>query len=153
MTDDVLFLVENMSVPADVRVWSECVAVKEAGFRVTVVCPLGQTRDRSRFEVVDGVAIHRFPVVAAAEGIRAYMAEYALAFWRIRRLAHRLARDRRFAVVHAANPPDFLLIAARFLKRRGAAFIFDEHDLVPELDAPRFGTRRRILDSRTLRLE
>ena len=55
----VLFLVENMSVPADVRVWSECVAVKEAGFRVTVVCPLGQTRDRSRFEVVDGVALLR----------------------------------------------------------------------------------------------
>jgi glycosyltransferase involved in cell wall biosynthesis len=142
-----------MSVPADVRVWSECLAVKEAGFRVTVICPVGQTRDRSRFEVVDGVTIHRFQVVAATGGIRGYLAEYAVAFWRIRRLARSLARRHHFTVVHAANPPDFLLIATRFLKRRGASFIFDQHDLVPELYAARFGTRRRALYGLTRALE
>ena len=142
-----------MSVPADVRVWSECLAVKEAGFRVTVICPVGRTRDRSRFEVVDGVTIHRFQVVAAAGGVRGYLAEYAVAFWRIRRLARSLARRHQFTVVHAANPPDFLLIATRFLKRRGASFIFDQHDLVPELYAARFGTRRRALYGLTRALE
>jgi len=69
--------------------------------------------------------------------------EYLEAMWRIRALARRLASERRFDVVHAANPPDFLLLAARSVRRRGARFIFDHHDLVPELYRSRFAAARR----------
>jgi glycosyltransferase involved in cell wall biosynthesis len=58
--------------------------------------------------------------------------------WRLRSLVGRLGRERRFDVVHAANPPDFLLFAARSARRRGAAFVFDHHDLMPELFRARF---------------
>ena len=52
------------------------------------------------------------------------------------------SRERPFDVVHACNPPDFLLLAARSLRRQGARFVFDHHDLVPELYRSRFGARR-----------
>jgi glycosyltransferase involved in cell wall biosynthesis len=140
-----LVLVENMSVPADRRVWQECRSLTRAGFEVVVVCPQGGDRDREPFERRDGVEIHRYPLAPARGGAAGYLREYALAFLRTRRLVRRLAESRGFDVVHACNPPDFLLLAARPLKRRGARFVFDHHDLVPELYLSRFGGRRDLL--------
>jgi glycosyltransferase involved in cell wall biosynthesis len=150
---DVLFLVENMSVPADTRVWSECLTLKEAGLDVAVICPRGRSRDRERFEIRDGVAIHRFPIVSAGGGPLGHLFEYSLAFWHTWRLARQLSRKRSFAVVHAANPPDFLLLAVWSLKSRGTRFVFDQHDLVPELYLSRFGDRLRVLYRLTQALE
>lgn len=142
-----------MSVPADTRVWSECLTLQEAGFDVAVICPRGRSRDRERFEIRDGVAIHRFPIVPAGGGPLGYLFEYSLAFWHTWRLVRHLSRERSFAVVHAANPPDFLLLAARSLKGRGTRFVFDQHDLVPELYLSRFGDRLRVLYRLTQALE
>jgi glycosyltransferase involved in cell wall biosynthesis len=149
----VLFLVENVSVPADARVWPECLALKHAGFDVAVICPQGRIHDREELEVREGIAIHRFPLVYARGGPLTYLHEYTFAFWHTWRLARRLSRQRSFAVVHAANPPDFLLLAVWPLKGRGARFIFDQHDLVPELYVSRFGNRLRILYWLTRALE
>jgi glycosyltransferase involved in cell wall biosynthesis len=141
----VLFLVENASVPTDTRVWSECLAVQEAGFDVTVISPAGTERDTARFEVRNGIEIHRFRVPYAEGGPRGFAVEYSVAFWRVWRTARRLSRRQPFAVVHAANPPDLLLLAALSLKRNASRFIFDQHDLVPELYLSRFNGRRRLL--------
>jgi glycosyltransferase involved in cell wall biosynthesis len=141
----VLFLVENMSVPADTRVWAECLVVKDAGFDVVVICPKGKTRDTESCVVLDGITIHRFRLSSSEGGIGGHLAEYWHAFWHIRRLARRVARKHSISVVHAANPPDFLFLAAYFLRRRGASFVFDQHDLAPELFEARFGDRLRIL--------
>ena len=65
----------------------------------------------------------------------------------------RLARGRPFDVVQACNPPDFLLLPAWPLKRRGARLVFDHHDLVPELYLSRFGGRRDVLYLITRALE
>src|SRR5438132_1666642 len=139
----VLMLVENMSVPLDRRVWPECRALREAGYEVVVVCPRGREVDVAPLEVVDGVEIHRFPS-ASGDGTLDFLREYVCAFWHVFRLARRLGRTRTFAVVHAANPPDFLLLAAIPLKRRGATFVFDHHDLFPELYLTRFGGSRNV---------
>jgi glycosyltransferase involved in cell wall biosynthesis len=149
----VLILVENASVPTDTRVWSECLALQEAGFEVTVICPEGTGRDTARSEVRDGIEIHRFSVSHAEGGPRGFAVEYSVAFWRIWRTARRLSRRKPFAVVHAANPPDLLLLAALPLKRNASRFIFDQHDLVPELYLSRFGGRRRLLYWLTRALE
>jgi glycosyltransferase involved in cell wall biosynthesis len=95
--------------------------------------------------VLDGIAIHRYPMPQASGSVVSYLREYATAFWRTRRLALRLARDGNFDVVQAANPPDFLLRAVRPLKRRGACFVFDHHDLWPELFDTRFEGKGRPL--------
>jgi glycosyltransferase involved in cell wall biosynthesis len=111
---------------------------------VTVVCCQGDNRDAEPYESRDGIDIHRFPLKPAVGGLASYAREYAQAMWRIRRLVRQLARDRHFDVVHAGNPPDFLLLAARHLKRRGTRFIFDHHDLVPELYRSKFGASKGL---------
>jgi glycosyltransferase involved in cell wall biosynthesis len=125
-------------VPFDRRVWQEALALKAAGYGVTVVCPRGAKRDSVPHEVVDGVEIHRFPLTEASGGFAGYAREYGSAFWHVWRTVGRLSRSRRFDVVHACNPPDFLLLAALGRKLRGARFLFDQHDLVPETYLSRF---------------
>jgi glycosyltransferase involved in cell wall biosynthesis len=135
----VLFISENAPVPADRRVWNEARSLTAAGWAVTIVCAQGIDRDATPYEVLEGIEIHRFPLKPAAGGPVGYLREYAQAMWRIRSIVRRLARTHRFDVVHGCNPPDFLLLAARSLRRRGTRFVFDHHDLVPELYRSRFG--------------
>jgi len=138
----VLILVENLSVPFDRRVWQESLALTRAGYDVSVICPRGATRDSEPFAEIEGVAIHRYPLTAATGGPAGYVREYPVALWRTLRIALRLARDGgRFDVVQACNPPDLLFLVALPFKLRGARFIFDHHDLVPELFESRFGGR------------
>jgi glycosyltransferase involved in cell wall biosynthesis len=136
-----LLVVENLSVPADRRVWQEALTLRGAGMDVTVVCPQGAERDTQLREVREGVEIHRYPLRAAG-GPVGYAAEYATAFLRVARLARRLARTAPFDVVHVANPPDVLLAAVWPLRRRGTALVLDHHDLAPELYQSRFGRGR-----------
>jgi glycosyltransferase involved in cell wall biosynthesis len=140
-------------VPFDRRVWQESKALTDAGWKVTVICPRGTTRDTAPLEVIEGVEIHRYPLTAASGGPLGYVREYATALWRMRRIAFRLARTKRFDVVHACNPPDLLLPAVRGLRKHGAAFVFDHHDLVPELYESRFGRGRDMLYRRTISVE
>jgi glycosyltransferase involved in cell wall biosynthesis len=148
-----LMLVENVSVPTDRRAWPECRVLRKAGYDVTVICPRGWVDDQESFEIIEGVEIHRFPLTYADGSTSSYLREYASAFWHTARLVRRLSRRQSFDLVQACNPPDLLLLAAWPLKRRGARFIFDHHDLVPELYLSRFGHRRDLLFRLTLALE
>ena len=148
-----LILVENLSVPFDRRVWQESLALRRAGLDVVVVCPRGTKRDQAPLEVLEGVEIHRYPLTAATGGPLGYLREYGTALWRTHRLARRLARTHSFDVVHACNPPDVLLLTVLSLRRRGSRFLFDHHDLVPELFLSRFGGRPGALYRLTLALE
>src|SRR5690242_10926747 len=144
-----LILVENLSVPFDRRVWQESTALTRAGYDVEVICPQGGKRDREPYAELDGVRIHRYQLQPATGGPLGYAREYGTALLRTRQIALRLARARPFDFVHACNPPDLLLTAVRTLKRRGAAFLFDHHDLVPELYESRFGRGRDLLYRRS----
>ena len=141
----VLLLVENLSVPSDRRVWDEARTLAQAGYLVDVICPTGEERDLDVYVEREGVRIHRYPMRFAAGGVLAYAREYSVALWRMQRLAFRLHRRQRFDVVHVANPPDILFLVAVPLKLRGARFIFDHHDLVPELFRSRFPDRGAFL--------
>jgi glycosyltransferase involved in cell wall biosynthesis len=141
MARRVLFISENAPVPSDRRVWNEARTLHAAGWEVVVVCAQGMRRHAEPFEVIDGIEIHRFPLRPASGGPAGYAREYGQALWRIRRLVRRLGRDRSFDLVHVCNPPDFLLLAAIELRRTGTRFVFDHHDLVPELYESKFGKR------------
>jgi glycosyltransferase involved in cell wall biosynthesis len=132
-----LLISENAPVPGDRRVWNESRTLVEAGWGVTVICAAAAGRSEPASETIDGVEIHRYPLTPAASSL-GYGREYAQALVRIRGLCRRLVRERRFDVVHTANPPDFLALAARSARARGAAFVFDHHDLMPELFRTRF---------------
>ncbi|WP_225100597.1 glycosyltransferase family 4 protein [Streptomyces sp. CoH27] len=137
-----LILVENLSVPFDRRVWQECTTLRDAGWTVHVICPQGTKRDTEPEAEINGVRIHRYPLRAATGGPAGYVREYGSALWHTARLARKVGP---VDVVHACNPPDLLFLPALWLKRRGARFVFDQHDLVPELYLSRFDRGEDLL--------
>jgi glycosyltransferase involved in cell wall biosynthesis len=141
----VLILVENLSVPMDRRVWQESRALVRAGYEVVVICPMGGAMDTEPEAVLEGVRILRYPLRAATGGPGGYVREYGLALWHTLRLALRVRREGPVDVVQACNPPDLLFLAALPLMAAGARFVFDHHDLVPELFRSRFGRGRALL--------
>jgi glycosyltransferase involved in cell wall biosynthesis len=149
----VLILVQNEPLPSDRHVWNQCRALVRAGYDVTVICPKGQDRDKGAFEELESVAIHRYDARHADGGPIGFGVEYLSALWHMRRLARRLARKQPFDLVHACSPPDFLLLAMLSLRRRGARFVFDHHDLTPELYVSRFGGEGGLVHRATLAAE
>ena len=133
----VLIIVQNLPVPFDRRVWQECQSLTEAGYDVTVICPRG--KDSARYQVIDGVAIHTYPPYAPGDSKSGFVVEYAYSFLATARLASKARRQGRFDVIQACNPPDIFWPLARwFRKRDGSRFLFDHHDLCPELYESRF---------------
>jgi glycosyltransferase involved in cell wall biosynthesis len=124
--------VEDLPVPFDRRVWSEARTLTAAGWRVTVVCPKGHGATRWH-ERLEGIEIFRYPLPTTAAGMAAHLAEYAVAMMSSLILALLASRGRRFDVVHACNPPDFFFPIGRLFRAWGAAFIYDQHDLSPEI--------------------
>jgi glycosyltransferase involved in cell wall biosynthesis len=135
----ILIMVQNESLPHDRHVWNESRALARAGHDVTVICPLGDGRENEPFAELEGVKIHRYRARTPGDGVAGFVVEYLAALWSMRRLARRLARERPFDLVHACSPPDFLLLAVLGLRLQGSRFVFDHHDLTPELYATRFG--------------
>ncbi len=140
----VLFLVENLSVPLDRRVWQEATALKEWGYDVSVICPRGVKHDPEPHAVIEGIEIDRYPLRPAEGGPLGYAREYGAALWHIAKRVRRLAARRPFDVVHTANPPDILLLGALATKRHGARFVYDQNDLVPELYLSRFARGKDV---------
>ena len=132
-------------MPFDRRVWQESCALRDAGFEVTVICPAGERRDTESDVLIDGVRILRYPLRAATGGPVGYLREYCLALWHTTRLAVKVRRQGPIDAVHACNPPDLLFIVALLLKPLGAKFVFDHHDVVPELFLSRFPQGRQAL--------
>jgi GT2 family glycosyltransferase/glycosyltransferase involved in cell wall biosynthesis len=149
----VLIVNENGSVPADRRVWDISTALVREGYEVLAICPQGDGDEDASRELRDGVDIHRYPATFSSGGVGGYAREYGTALWHIWRLVKRLSDERRFDIVHACNPPDFLLFAAWPARRKGARLVFDHHDLTPELFLSRFGEEHRWLYRLTLLLE
>lgn len=145
----VLIITENAPVPADRRVWNESRTLAAAGWEVVIVAPARHGVVSAPYELLEGIEIHRYPLRPSEGGARGYLREYAQALWRIRGIVRRLTRERRFDVVHACNPPDFLLLAARSARRQGARYVFDHHDLGPELFRTRFAGGSRALELAT----
>jgi glycosyltransferase involved in cell wall biosynthesis len=145
MRRHILILVENLSVPFDRRVWQESLALVGAGYEVTVICPTGAKQDREREAVIEGVRILRYPLRAATGGPLGYLREYTLALWHTLCLAIKIRCAGRVDIVHACNPPDLLFLIALALRPGGTRFVFDHHDLVPELFVSRFPGGGQVL--------
>lgn len=136
----VLIIVENLPVPLDRRVWSEATTLTQAGYEVSVICPVGDGAMETYAEL-DGVRIYRHPLPLEARGVLGYLAEYASALYHEFRLSLKVGREVGFDVVHACNPPDLIFLVGIFHKLFGKKFIFDHHDLNPELYEAKFGRK------------
>ncbi len=133
----VLIIVQNLPVPFDRRVWLECQALTSAGYRVAVVCPKG--RGEPAYEVIDSVELYKYRPYAPGGSKASFIAEYVYSFLATTWGALRARRSGRFAVIQACNPPDiFWPLALAFRVLEGTRFVFDHHDLCPELYRSRF---------------
>jgi glycosyltransferase involved in cell wall biosynthesis len=133
----ILIIVQNLPVPFDRRVWLECQALISAGYQVAVVCPKG--RGDPDFEVVDSVELYKYRPYAPGGSKFSFVAEYAYSFLATARKVLAARRSGRFAVIQACNPPDiFWPLAMAFRAAEGTRFVFDHHDLCPELYRSRF---------------
>jgi glycosyltransferase involved in cell wall biosynthesis len=137
-TPHVLVIVQNLPVPLDRRVWLECQALRAQGYDVSVICPKGPG-DPAR-EVLDGVHLYKYRPPPAARGLLGYALEFVYCWLRTALLSLLVWRARPFQALQACNPPDTYWLLARLWKRRGVRFVFDHHDLNPELFLSRFGT-------------
>lgn len=137
----VLIVVENLPVPLDRRVWLEATTLVDAGYEVSVICPTGRGWD-SLHEVIDGVHIYRHPEPPEAHsGAVAYAREYLHAIRHWFRLARKVRRERGFDVIHGCNPPDLIFLLALRYRLAGVRYLFDHHDVCPELFEAKFGKR------------
>ena len=136
----VLIIVENLPCPFDRRVWQEARTLVAAGYTVSIICPKGKGYEASR-ESLEGIEIYRHSLPFEAAGALGYALEYSWAllaeFW----LSLRVLATRGFDAIHACNPPDTIFIIGRFYKLFGKKFLFDHHDINPELYEAKFGRR------------
>ena len=136
MQTRILIIVQNLPVPFDRRVWLECQALTSAGYRVAVVCPKG--KGDPGYEVIDGVEIHRYRPYAPGGSKLSFVAEYAYSFLATAWHTLKARRNGRFAVIQACNPPDIFWPIALAFRLERTKFVFDHHDLCPELFLSRF---------------
>lgn len=144
----VLMLLENSTIPNDSRVFAEATELTRAGYQVTVISPAASGQPLS--EVLDGVRTYRFPLRPSGNGLLGYLWEYGYAMAATFVISLVLFARDGFDVVHANNPPDTFVFIAAFYKLFGVRFVFDHHDLSPEMYYARFGGRGRPLIYRVL---
>jgi glycosyltransferase involved in cell wall biosynthesis len=134
-------IVQNLPVPFDRRVWSEALALRDAGYTVSVISPKGRGGEAGT-AVLDGVYLYRHSLPLEAAGALGYLVEYGVSlFWQLV-LALKAARRPGFDVIHACNPPDLIFIVGIIFKIFGRkSFVFDHHDLNPELYEAKFHKR------------
>ena len=136
----VLIIVENLPCPFDRRVWQEARTLTSAGYLVSIICPKGKGHDKS-FEELEGIAIYRHSLPVEASGALGYALEYSWALIAEFFLSLKVLFHRGFDVVHACNPPDTIFILGRIYKIFGKKFLFDHHDVNPELYEAKFNRR------------
>ena len=149
----VLIIVQNLSVPFDRRVWLECQALVSAGHQVAVVCP--KDNGDPDYHVLDGVELYKYRGYAPGGGKLSYIAEYVYSFAATAWLALKARRRTgRFDVLQACNPPDIFWPIALVLRAIDRTrFVFDHHDLCPELFESRFPDGPKLPHRALLALE
>jgi glycosyltransferase involved in cell wall biosynthesis len=136
----VLIIVENLPLPFDRRVWQEARTLKAAGATVSVICPTGKGYEK-RYELLEGVHIYRHPLPLDASSAFGYLLEYGAALFCETALAWRIFFTRGIDVIQGCNPPDLMFLVALPFRLFGIRFIFDHHDINPELFEAKFGKR------------
>ncbi|MCD7847902.1 MAG: glycosyltransferase family 4 protein [Oscillospiraceae bacterium] len=134
----VLIIVENLPVPFDTRVWQEATTLVANGYTVSVICPKGKGYTEEQ-EILDGVHIFRHDLPEEGNGAVGYLKEYTRALREELRLAKLVHKEIGFDVIHGCNPPDDIYLVAKHFRKYGVKYVFDHHDICPELFEAKFG--------------
>ena len=139
---NVLIIVQNLPLPFDRRVWQEANTLKKDGYGVHIICPKGKDKYTEDYQEINGIHIHRHDLPVEAKGALAYLFEYYYSLKYERKLARKIYKEYGFDIIHACNPPDLIYLVAKKYKRKyGVKFIFDHHDINPELYIAKFNRK------------
>jgi glycosyltransferase involved in cell wall biosynthesis len=138
-----VIIVENLPVPLDRRVWQEAAALRDAGWIVSVICPATKKYPKY-FETIEGIKIFRHPLPIEARSAITFLLEYTVALLHEFRLLFKVNRVVGFDVIQACNPPDLIFLVALPWKLWGKKFVYDHHDICPELLVAKFGNKRLL---------
>ncbi|MEW5989636.1 MAG: glycosyltransferase family 4 protein [Chloroflexota bacterium] len=131
---NVLIIVQNLPVPFDRRVWLEAQTLRAAGYGVSIICPTGKKGDfQARQETLEGIHVYRYAAPPEAHDPLGYLVEFAYCWLMTAVLSLKVWRRHGFDVIHACNPPETYFLLAGLYKLLGKRFIFDHHDLSPEM--------------------
>lgn len=141
----VLIVVQNLPVPFDRRVWLEATTLAAAGYTVSVICPKAKGFNAA-FERLEGIDIYRYTVPVDANSTLGFALEFLWCFACTSLLSFRVAIfGRGFDILHACNPPETYWMLGAFWQLCGRVFLFDHHDLSPEMFCAKFGRRPILL--------
>jgi len=132
----VLIIVQNLPVPFDRRVWMECTALRNADIGVSVICPKGPG-DPWR-QVINGVRIYKYAPPPEGSGLPGYALEFGYCWLMTALLSVLVAVKDGFGAIQACNPPDTYWLLAALWRPFGKRFVYDQHDLNPEVLLSRF---------------
>jgi len=133
----VLIIVENLPIPFDTRVWQEARTLVSNGYIVSVICPKGKGYTKE-YEILEGVHIYRHDLPNEGNGFIGYVKEYFTALKEQYRLAKKIYKEIGFDVIQGCNPPDNIYLVAKRFKKYGVKYVFDHHDICPELFYAKF---------------
>lgn len=127
----ILMILENESFPEDTRVLLEALALHEAGYAVTVVCPTG--RSKLKHEWVRGIRVYRYPKPIEPSGVLGYLFEYGYSMAVAFAIANWCLLRHGFDAIHIHCPPDMNVLVGIPFRWLGKKLVIDLHDLSPEL--------------------
>lgn len=136
----ILIIVENLPVPFDTRVWQEATTLVQNGYIVSVICPTGKNHPKT-YEYLNGVHIFRHELPKEGNGLLGYIKEYSTALKEELRLAKKIYAEIGFDVIQGCNPPDNLYMIAQKFKKQNVKYVFDHHDICPELFEAKFNKK------------
>src|SRR5689334_3376427 len=109
-----LIVIENSSFLCDPRVQNEAFSLRDAGWKVFVLCaflkdlegdnitPANFWKQHNR----DGIFVYYYPLYYADIGFFSYLVEYLAAFFWIALRSWQIWLEVRFKAIHFCNPPD-----------------------------------------------
>ena len=136
----ILIIVQNLPVPFDRRVWQEANTLTKAGYKISIICPKGKGYTKA-YEQINDIDIYRHPLPIEAKGALGYLLEYSSSLIFQFYLGCKVFFKHGFDAIQACNPPDNIFLIAGFFKLLGKKFIFDHHDINPELYLAKFGKK------------
>lgn len=146
----VLIIVQNLPVPFDRRVWLEATTLASSGYTVSVICPKLKGLNKTH-ETLEGVNIYRYPMPFDPSSRLGFAAEFVWAWLATAFMSIVVGLRHGFDLIHACNPPETYWLLALLWRPFGKVFVFDHHDLSPEMFQAKFGNGNRLL-FRILRL-
>ncbi len=152
-TQKILMLIENESGIEDDRVWPEATTLRDHGYQVSIICPKGTSDSQERNLYVEGIHVYHYRVPMGANTFTSYLVEYIVSVMKMFLLSFKVWYRHGFDVIHVSNPPDLLFPIGWFYRIFGKKYIFDQHDLTPELFRVKFKDRKKLIHRLLLFLE